>query len=126
MTSDRTLQELNAPVAGGDELQASANKAKAAIMCWESKNCGTLIVVYTDKEYTNILLNKNGKEITRSSNPYKIIRLEKSFVTIDSFENGGVGTIYFIENGFYFNTKIDEFTFKEYYARHKINRVRFH
>jgi len=113
----KTLQELEVPQKASPETKRSATKAKRIVEMMGNKLGSNVTFTYTEKSCLEIVFDNKGNELSRESFPYKIVKKGKDFASIDQLDNGGVINIFFKENYFYVEMKVDDFVYKDYFVR---------
>ena len=116
--NQRTLHEFQMPTTGNAELIRSATKAKRFVNATVLRLRSNMTLMYLDKECIEVIHDALGRELSRKALPYRIIKLEKDYLLVDQYNNGGVGKI-FRENddSFYVEVKVGTFVYRDYFTR---------
>ena len=115
--NNKTLQNLQFPVEGSNELKASATKAKIFVEAIRKRIGSKTTVTYSDKEYLQVTYDDKDNILSKESAPYKLIKVGHDFVIIDQMKNGGHEKIFFEGNSFFVEVHVGEYTYKDYFSK---------
>jgi hypothetical protein len=117
MDDAKTLQEFQSPTEGSPELKASAAKAKTFVEAVAKKLNSNVTLTYTDKNWTEIIFDGKGHELSKESLPYTIVETHKDYIVVDQHNNYGPSRIYFEGRSFYVEVKVGDYTYKSYFTK---------
>jgi hypothetical protein len=114
MDAQRSLKELEGIEVVDSDQSRMAGKALRVMKSLKEEGCGTIKVVYHKDTYETIITSNISSSAVE---PYSVVERGDNYIVIDQFENGGIGKIIFIKDGFYVNQEIEGFTYKDYFTK---------
>jgi hypothetical protein len=115
--NDKTLREFRLPTEGSEQLKSDAARAKRSVEATVKKLGSNMALTYTDKEYTQVIVGRNGAVLSNETSPYRIVEVGKGYIVVDQLTNGGTVKLLFSGNSFYVEVKVGEFTYRDYFTR---------
>jgi hypothetical protein len=119
--NNKTLANFQLPTEGSDELKGSANKAKRFVEGTVAKLHSNMVLTYRENQCEQVIFADGGRVLSRETWPYRLIRVEKTFVIIDEKKKDG-GIVKLFRDGddsLYVLVQVGSYQYRDYFTREK-------
>lgn len=76
----KTLNNLKPTADVAPEFQASADKARRFVEVVATRLHSNMVLTYTDHDYTEVITDDTGHELSRKTVPYKVLGINADYV----------------------------------------------